>query len=176
MVDASARGDVDVWWQVGGNFLETLADESHSRAALARPSLRIHQDIVLSSAMLVDPADTVIVLPAATRYESPGGGTETSTERRIIYSPEIPGRRIGSARAEWEVFRDVVARAFPESRAIRGVSRRGVDPRGHRARGAAVCRDRTVVGEGRSDSVGRTLAVRERTVRDHRWLRAFYGR
>jgi molybdopterin-dependent oxidoreductase alpha subunit len=114
MVDAAARGDVDVWWQVGGNFLDTLADESHSRTALARPSLRIHQDIVLSSAMLVDPADTVIVLPAATRYESPGGGTETSTERRIIYSPEIPGRRIGSARAEWEVFRDVVTRAFPE--------------------------------------------------------------
>jgi molybdopterin-dependent oxidoreductase alpha subunit len=114
MVDASARGDVDIWWQVGGNFLETLADESHSRAALARPSLRIHQDIVMSSAMLVDPADTVIVLPAATRYESPGGGTETSTERRIIYSPEIPGRRVGSARAEWEVFRDVVTRAFPE--------------------------------------------------------------
>jgi molybdopterin-dependent oxidoreductase alpha subunit len=114
MVDASARGDVDIWWQVGGNFLETLADESHSRAALERPSLRIHQDIVLSSAMLVDPADTVIVLPAATRYESPGGGTETSTERRIIYSPEIPGRRVGSARAEWEVFRDVVTRAFPE--------------------------------------------------------------
>jgi predicted molibdopterin-dependent oxidoreductase YjgC len=114
MVDAAARGDIDVWWQVGGNFLETLADESHSRAALARPSLRVHQDIVLSSAMLVDPADTVIVLPAATRYESPGGGTETSTERRIIYSPEIPGRRIGSARAEWEVFRDVVTRAFPE--------------------------------------------------------------
>ena len=90
MVDASARGEVDIWWQVGGNFLETLADESHSRAALARPTLRIHQDIVMSSAMLVDPADTVIVLPAATRYESPGGGTETSTERRIIYSPKFP--------------------------------------------------------------------------------------
>jgi predicted molibdopterin-dependent oxidoreductase YjgC len=56
----------------------------------------------------------VIVLPAATRYESPGGGTQTSTERRIIYSTEIPGRGVGSARAEWEVFRDVVTRAFPD--------------------------------------------------------------
>jgi molybdopterin-dependent oxidoreductase alpha subunit len=114
MVEAAAHGDVDVWWQVGGNFLETLPDESRNREALARPSLRIHQDIVLSSAMLVDPSDTVVILPAATRYESPGGGTETSTERRIIYSPEIPGRRVGSARAEWEVFRDVVARAWPD--------------------------------------------------------------
>jgi predicted molibdopterin-dependent oxidoreductase YjgC len=43
-----------------------------------------------------------------------GGGTETSTERRIIFSPEIPGRRIGSARPEWQVFGDVMARAFPD--------------------------------------------------------------
>jgi molybdopterin-dependent oxidoreductase alpha subunit len=114
MVDAAARGDLDIWWIVGGNFLETVADAAHTREALARPGLRIHQDIVLSSAMLVEPSDTVLLLPATTRYESPGGGTETSTERRIIFSPEIPGRRIGSARAEWEVFRDVVQRTYPE--------------------------------------------------------------
>ena len=51
--------------------------------------------------MLVEGAGDVLLLPATTRYESPGGGTETSTERRIIFSPEIPGRRIGSARPEW---------------------------------------------------------------------------
>jgi predicted molibdopterin-dependent oxidoreductase YjgC len=39
--------------------------------------------------------------------------TETSTERRIIFSPEIPGRRVGSARPEWEVFGEVAARARP---------------------------------------------------------------
>ena len=60
-------------------------------------------------------------------------------------------------------------------RAIRGVSRRGVDSRGHRARGAALCRDRAVVGERRSGPVGRTLAVRRWTVRDSRRLRAFHG-
>jgi molybdopterin-dependent oxidoreductase alpha subunit len=114
MVEAAGRGALDVWWIVGGNFLETVADAAGTRAALARPGLRIHQDIVLSSAMLVDPSDTVLLLPAATRYESPGGGTETSTERRIIFSPEIPGRRVGSARPEWEVFRDVVRRAWPD--------------------------------------------------------------
>jgi len=54
-----------------------------------------------------------LLLPAATRYESEGGGTETSTERRIIFSPEIPGRRIGSARPEWWVFGEAMARAFP---------------------------------------------------------------
>lgn len=64
--------------------------------------------------MLVESEGDVVVLPATTRYESPGGGTETSTERRIIFSPEIPGRRIGSARAEWQVFGEVMARVRPD--------------------------------------------------------------
>jgi molybdopterin-dependent oxidoreductase alpha subunit len=114
MIGAAADGGIDLFWMVGGNFLETLGDEAQSRRALARPRLRVHQDIVLSSAMLVDGEGDVLLLPAATRYESPGGGTETSTERRIIFSPEIPGRRIGSARPEWWVFRELMARAYPE--------------------------------------------------------------
>ena len=114
MIDAAARGDVDAFWIVGGNFLETVPDEARNREALRRPRFRLHQDIVLSSAMLVDPSDEVLLLPAATRYESPGGGTETSTERRIIFSPEVRGRRIGTAKPEWWVFGEVMARARPE--------------------------------------------------------------
>jgi anaerobic selenocysteine-containing dehydrogenase len=113
MVAHASEGNVDLFWLVGGNFLETLADEPRSRRALARPRLRVHHDIVLSSAMLADSDGDVVVLPATTRYESPGGGTETSTERRIIFSPEIPGRRIGSARPEWWAFGEALARAFP---------------------------------------------------------------
>jgi len=113
MIDRSAAGEVDLFWIVGGNFLETLPDEDRSCRALVRPRLRIHQDIVLSSSMIVDGDGDVLLLPAATRYESEGCGTETSTERRIIFSPEIPGRRIGSARPEWRVFGDAMARAFP---------------------------------------------------------------
>ena len=115
MIEQSARGNVDLFWMLGGNFLETLADADRSREALRRPRFRVHQDIVISSSMLVEGGD-VLLLPAATRYESPGGGTETSTERRIIYSPEIPGRRIGSAKPEWWVFREVMARTRPERR------------------------------------------------------------
>jgi hypothetical protein len=33
----------------------------------------------------------VLVLPAVTRYESEGGGTETSTERRIIFARDSGG-------------------------------------------------------------------------------------
>lgn len=114
MVARAADGDVDLFWIVGGNFLETLGDEARSRDALRRPRLRVHHDIVLSSSMLVEGDGDVLLLPATTRYESPGGGTETSTERRIIFSPEIPGRRIGSAMPEWWVFREVMARTWPE--------------------------------------------------------------
>jgi anaerobic selenocysteine-containing dehydrogenase len=56
----------------------------------------------------------VVLLPSTTRYEIPGGVTETSTERRVIFSPEIPGPRLDEARSEWEVFLDVARRLRPE--------------------------------------------------------------
>jgi predicted molibdopterin-dependent oxidoreductase YjgC len=113
-VEAARRGDIDVFWIVGGNFLDTLPQPERSREALAAVGTRIHHDIVLSHQMLVEPSDVVLLFPATTRYESPGGGTETSTERRIIFSPEIPGPRIGRARPEWEVFADVARRVRPD--------------------------------------------------------------
>jgi molybdopterin-dependent oxidoreductase alpha subunit len=114
MIDAAARGDLDLLWTVGGNFLETLPDPPAVARALGRPPHRIHQDIVVTPMMLVPSVEAVVLLPATTRYESPGGGTETSTERRVIFSPEVPGRRIGSAKPEWEVFGEVAARVRPE--------------------------------------------------------------
>jgi predicted molibdopterin-dependent oxidoreductase YjgC len=114
MVERAAAGEIELFWLVGGNFLETVPDPARSREALRRPRLRVHQDIVLSSSMLVDGPGDVLLLPAVTRYESEGGGTETTTERRIIFSPEIPGRRIGSAKPEWWVFREVMRRTWPE--------------------------------------------------------------
>jgi predicted molibdopterin-dependent oxidoreductase YjgC len=122
MIDHAAKGDVDLLWMVGGNFLETLPDLERSRAALRMPRLRVHQDIIVSSGMLGESSGDVLVLPATTRYESPGGGTETSTERRIIFSPEVPGRRIGSAMPEWWVFREVALRARPDEACTIGLS------------------------------------------------------
>jgi molybdopterin-dependent oxidoreductase alpha subunit len=122
MVEHSASGEVDVFWIVGGNFLETLPDAERSRRALAAPKLRVHQDIVLSSSMFVEGDGDVLLLPAATRYESKGGGTETTTERRIIFSPEIPGRRVGAAQPEWWVFREAMLRARPERSQLVGLA------------------------------------------------------
>ena len=113
-IDAAHEGDIDVLYSVGGNFLETLPEPQFVQEALERVPLRIHQDIVVTPQMLVEPADTVVLLPARTRYEQRGGGTETSTERRIYYSPEIPGRRIGESRAEFDIFMDVAKRVQPE--------------------------------------------------------------
>ena len=113
MMDAAHEGRLDVLVSVGGNFLEVLPDPPYVREALRRVPLRVHMDIVVSSQMLLDPAEVVVLLPAATRYETPGGVTETSTERRVIFSPEIPGRRIGEARPEWQVFMDLVRRVRP---------------------------------------------------------------
>jgi molybdopterin-dependent oxidoreductase alpha subunit len=103
-LDAAERGEIDVLWSVGGNFLETMPDPQAIAATLSKVPLRVHQDIVVSSQMLIDPGEAVLLLPATTRYEVPGGGTETTTERRVAFSPEIPGPRIGEARPEWEVF------------------------------------------------------------------------
>ena len=113
-VHAAYQGEIDMLWAIGGDYLGTLPDPEYCREALTRVPLRVHQDIVLSHQMFVDPSDTVVLLPATTRYEQPGGGTETATERRIYFSPEIPGPRIAEARSEWEALVDLASRVDPE--------------------------------------------------------------
>jgi molybdopterin-dependent oxidoreductase alpha subunit len=114
MIEAAARGELDVLFSSGGNFLDVLPDPDWVRGALERIPLRVHMDIVLSPQMFVPAGEAVLLLPAMTRYEIPGGITETSTERRIIFSPEIPGPRIDEARSEFDVFGELAARVRPE--------------------------------------------------------------
>jgi molybdopterin-dependent oxidoreductase alpha subunit len=120
MVEAARRGDLDVLYSSGGNFLDVLPAPDQVEHALARTPLRVHQDIVVTTQMLVEPGEVVVLLPAATRYEQRGGGTSTTTERRIAFSPEIAGPRVGEARAEWEIFRDVARRVRPADAAKLG--------------------------------------------------------
>jgi len=112
MIEAAGAGEIDVLWSSGGNFLEVLPDPVAVHAALEQVPLRVHQDVVVSSQMLVD-GDDVILLPVATRYEQEGGGTETTTERRVVFSPEVP-RQVGEARSEWRLFAEVASRVRPE--------------------------------------------------------------
>ncbi|MBU4618418.1 FdhF/YdeP family oxidoreductase [Bacillus sp. GG161] len=98
----------------GGNFLETMPNPEAIEKALSELELRVHQDIILNTSTLVEAEETVIVLPAMTRYEQPGGGTSTSTERMVYFSPEIEGPRIEEARAEWDIYIDLAKRVRPE--------------------------------------------------------------
>ena len=117
MILAAERGEIDALWQSGGNFADTLPEPKRVKTAVGKIALRIHQDICVSSNMLIEPAGTVLLLPARTRYEQRGGGTETNTERRIIYSPEIPGPRLPQTKDEWEIPLLVARHADPETAA-----------------------------------------------------------
>ena len=103
-----------VFYTSGGNFLETMPDPDFVRQCLEQIDIRVHQDIILNTSTLADAREAVIVLPAMTRYEQPGGGTSTSTERMVYFSPEIEGPRIGEARPDWQIYVDLAARVRPE--------------------------------------------------------------
>lgn len=114
MIDAAAENRIAILYQVGGNFLEVLPDPAYVRKAVSNIPLRIHQDILLTNQMLMEPNDAVILLPAKTRYEQRDGGTETTTERRIIYSPQIDGHTIGETKSEWEILMELAEHVYPE--------------------------------------------------------------
>ena len=114
MIDAAHEGELDLLFAAGGNFLDVLPEPDFVRQALERVPLRVHLDLVLNRQMLLEPGEAVLLLPAATRYEGPGAVTQTSTERRVILSPEIPGPRVGEARQEWQVFTELARRARPD--------------------------------------------------------------
>ncbi|MFW6060606.1 MAG: molybdopterin-dependent oxidoreductase, partial [Phycisphaeraceae bacterium] len=115
MVEAAHRGDLDLLYCDGGNFVRTLPEPDYVRAAMANVPLRVHQDIIVSDQMFIEPAredGEVILLPTRTRYEQEGGGTQTSTERRVMFSPHIP-REVGEARSEWRIWRELVEAVDP---------------------------------------------------------------
>jgi molybdopterin-dependent oxidoreductase alpha subunit len=112
MIEAGAAGQLDLLYCLGGNFLRTLPDPEYVRGALANVPMRVHQDIIVTDQMLIPAKEEVLLLPAKTRYEQDGGGIETTTERQVIFSPEIP-RQVGSAKAEWKILRELAATADP---------------------------------------------------------------
>jgi len=119
MVEAARRGELDMLYCDGGNFLRTLPDPDYVRDAMANVPLRVHQDIIATDQMFIEPArddGEVILLPAATRYEQEGGGTQTSTERRVMFSPHIrrDDGEIGEVRSELRIWRELAQTINPE--------------------------------------------------------------
>ena len=113
-LEACHDGAIDVLYNLGGNPMETMPDTAYMREALERVGLRVHQDIVVNTSALIDAGEATILLPAQTRYEQDGGGTATSTERRIRFTPRVPGPRPAEARAEWEIPCLIGRRAHPD--------------------------------------------------------------
>ncbi|WP_273834448.1 FdhF/YdeP family oxidoreductase [Guptibacillus sedimenti] len=108
---------IKLYYLSGGNFLETMPDPDFIEKALSELDIRVHQDIILNTSTLVDAKEAVIVLPARTRYEQEGGGTSTSTERMVYFSPEIDGNQnqVEEARSEWKIYIDLAKRIKPET-------------------------------------------------------------
>ncbi|MUV36685.1 Ferredoxin--nitrate reductase [Lentibacillus sp. JNUCC-1] len=107
-----------LYYMSGGNFLETMPDPDFVKECLENVDIRVHQDIIFNTSTFVDAKEAVIVLPAMTRYEQPGGGTSTSTERMVYFSPEIKGPRIEEARSEWEIYVDLAKRVKPDQASL----------------------------------------------------------
>ena len=115
MIEAAHGGNIDALYNLGGNLHHTMPDPDYIQEAFSKVKLRIHQDINLNTSSLVDPAELLVILPAQTRYEQRGGGTSTSTERRIRFSPEIPDHPVvGESKPEWEIPALVAASARPD--------------------------------------------------------------
>ncbi len=113
-LEEAGKGNLEAFWIIGGNFLSTMPEPENIARALGKISLRVHTDIVLTKQMFVEPADTVYLLPSQTRYEQKGGGTETTTERRVVFSPHIPGHQVGEASCEWEMLLRLAKAVRPE--------------------------------------------------------------
>ncbi len=115
MIEAAHQGVIKFLYSIGGNLLETMADAKFVAEALAKVPVRVHQDIALNPSMLVDPEEAVVLLPGQTRYEQRTGGTSTSTERRIRFTPEIPGHRVGETLPDWEIPVLIGRKSMPNS-------------------------------------------------------------
>ena len=113
MIEAAHRGEIKFLYTIGADLHESMADPEFVAAALARVRVRAHQDIALNSSMLLDAEEAVVLLPSQTRYEQRSGGTSTSTERRIRFTPEIGDHPIGESRPEWEVPVQIGRKSMP---------------------------------------------------------------
>jgi anaerobic selenocysteine-containing dehydrogenase len=103
MIKAAQEGRLDFLCSMSGSLLDAPVDGRVVMKALERIGLRVHIGSALDPSMLAPPGDIVLILPSRTRHETPEGTTATSVERRVRYSPPVPGPRAGEAKPEWEI-------------------------------------------------------------------------
>ena len=173
MVDAAARGEIDVFWIVGGNFLETLPDPA---AARARRSRRVAhcastRTSCCHSTMLVEPTDTCCSCRPRRATSRPAAAPRPRPSAASSSRPRFPAgasaRRKPSGRSSARS-----PRASRPERARRGPLReRAGHPRRDRAGGAALrrasrrCARRATRSSGAGARCSPTAASRRPTAR-----------
>jgi predicted molibdopterin-dependent oxidoreductase YjgC len=100
-------------YAVGSALFEAMEGEAGDTEALAAVPVRVHQSHYLDPSMLLGAGELTLILPMQSRYEQRGGGTATSIDRWIRFSPEVRGHPIGEARPDWQIPARIVA-AIPE--------------------------------------------------------------
>ena len=136
MIDAAGRGELDLLFAVGGNFLEVLPDpERGAGGARADPAPRPHGHRRSRARCWSSPASEVLLLPATTRYEIPGGVTETTHRAAGHPQPRDRGTADRARRAR-------SGRCSASSRRARGRS----SPSGCASTGTAAIRDEIARG------------------------------
>ena len=113
MIEAAQSGALKFVYAIAANVFAMGLDDNSIATALSKVPVRAHQGIALDPSMLFEPAETVVLLPAQTLYEQRGGGTATSIERRIRFTPEIPGREVGECLPDWEIPALIGRRSMP---------------------------------------------------------------
>lgn len=103
MLNRAAEGKLEVLVTMSCDLYGLPVDRNVVTRALERIDLRVHIGTVFDPSIVHPPGDVVIVLPSSSRYETPGGCTFTSVERRVRFSPEIPGGKIREAKPEWQI-------------------------------------------------------------------------
>jgi predicted molibdopterin-dependent oxidoreductase YjgC len=100
MLDAAANGKIKALWMQGEDVAQSDPNQTHVVEALKALELLVVQEMFFSETARF----AHLVLPAAGVFEQEG--TFTNGERRIqLVRPAVPPP--GSARADWEVIRDV---------------------------------------------------------------------
>ena len=169
MVDAARRGELDVLWSSGGNFLDVLPAPDVTRTALRRARrCACTRTSCVTHQMLVEPGRDRRA--AAGRDALRAGGRRHvdhhRTPRRVQSRDPGPARRrgaVGVARSSRDVARRVRPGAAPTGSVAR---RRDGDPRRDRARRARVRRYRAAARDRRRDPGRRRAAVRRRRLPD----------
>ena len=131
MVEACARGELDLLYCLGGNFLRTLPEPDYVARAMANVPMRVHQDIILTDQMFIE---------AEGRSDFAAGQDALRTGRRrhrndhraaVVFSPEIP-RQVGEAQSRMENSARTRRRRLSGARALAQVRNRLGNARGNR--------------------------------------------